>query len=367
MSDDSMDKSWRYMAITAFSIVGSVIVALITSDSPSEMPFIWALAISLLHFGYWCWSREYIETSIYQERIRDTTSRLDHILNTMPKEDAFKVMGDDTSSIFDMLSVIKDISREVETEKDKQQIADMAKEQIKKGLSSMCSIASLWTVSKARLFEANIMVVKPSEEAMTIPEAAKAFERGKYFFPDPTTLETVQHSCKKCLYVLPDLAINTNDEITIKPIMLPVHLKSTTHPGVIKGAPEAVETGSVISIKNIDEIMSNLPANYVADQKREIQSYFDSQDNCGSILSVPLTIELSNETKKDELNGDNREKRSVDAVINLYRPEDGLIKSPELFQEFTRPLVLMIANLLYLYTANNNSQYTSDIKNDDGL
>jgi hypothetical protein len=42
----------------------------------------------------------------------------------------------------------------------------------------------------------------------------------------------------------------------------------------------------------------------------------------------------------------------VDAVINLYRPEKGLIKSVTLFQDFTKPLVLLIGNLLYLYKEN---------------
>ena len=43
---------------------------------------------------------------------------------------------------------------------------------------------------------------------------------------------------------------------------------------------------------------------------------------------------------------------TVDAVINLYRPEKGLIKSVALFQDFTKPLVLLIGNLLYLYKEN---------------
>ena len=80
-----------------------------------------------------------------------------------------------------------------------------------------------------------------------------------------------------------------------------------------------------------------------------------------------LTIELSHESNKDQLNGDNRDKRSVDAVMDLYRPEDELITLPFLFQVISRPLVLMIANLLNLYTANNRSQYAGAVQSDNKL
>ncbi|MCC2608015.1 hypothetical protein [Planctobacterium marinum] len=352
-TNNSKDKSWRYMAVMAFSIVGSVIVALITSNQPSDMPFIWALAFSLVHMGYWCWKREHIETSNYQTRIRETTTRLDKILNTMPKDEAFTAMGVGTATTFGMLSVITDMAREAQSDDEKRLVAESAREQIKKALASMCRIASLWTISNARLFEANIMVVTSAEDAVNIPDAGDAFERGRYFFPDPCTLETLNLGCAKCLYLLPELAINSKDggEVLLQPIMLPVELTSETHPGVIKGAPEAIETGRVVSIHDVKEIIDNLPANYVARQKEAIQSYYDSQENCGSILSVPLEISSGPLKNKGQI---------VDAVINLYRPEDGLIKSPELFQEFTRPLVLMIANLLYLYMKNKEFCHSQD-------
>ncbi len=213
----------------------------------------------------------------------------------------------------------------------------------------MCQIASLWTTSKPRLFEANIMFVKPSELVSEIPNVREAFERGKYFFPDLTSLETIHNSCEKCLYVIPELAISNekNDTpVDVKPLLLPVGIKSKMHPGSIKGAPEAVEKGVTISIDDVNDIVSNLPANYVAKQKHEIQNYFDAQTNCGSILSVPLLIHYSATSQNDN-------DYSVDAVINLYRPEKGLIKSPVLFQDFTKPLVLIIANLLYLYLNND--------------
>ena len=121
------------------------------------------------------------------------------------------------------------------------------------------------------------------------------------------------------------------------------------YPGSIKGAPEAIEKGVTISINDVNDIVSNLPANYVEKQKKEIQDYFDAQTNCGSILSVPLLIRYSpiGQSETDDY--------SVDAVINLYRPEKGLIKSPVLFQDFTKPLVLIIANLLYLYLNNDEA------------
>lgn len=360
----SKDKSWRYMAIVAFSIVGSVVVALFTSEDSFELPHIWALAIALMHFGYWCWHREHIETSQYQSAIKSTTESLERLVNTMPNEIAFKVMGKDTSSIFGTLSMLSKMSQLASGKDNNAFIADKSKDQIKKALESMCQIASLWTVSKARLFEANIMLVKSSNEAHKIPDAKQAFERGKYFFPDLTTLNNVSDMCGKVLYTLPELAINNEkdiEKVSIEPLMLPVELLSKTHPGTIKGAPESVETGITTSIEDINEIVTNLPANYVDKQKQQIEAYFDKQVNCGSILSVPLAIVYSpeeEEIRRDEENDEQVTNNvTVDAVINLYRPEKGLIKSPELFQEFTRPLVLMIANLLYLYiTSTSNAE-----------
>ena len=72
--------------------------------------------------------------------------------------------------------------------------------------------------------------------------------------------------------------------------MLPVGLKSKIHPGVIKGAPEADETGVATSIDDVQRIVDSLPSNYVDDQKRKIEEYFKGQDNCGSTLSAPLSI-----------------------------------------------------------------------------
>ena len=45
ITNDSSDNSWRYLAIVAFSIVGSVVVALITSEK--TMPGIWAFLLKL--------------------------------------------------------------------------------------------------------------------------------------------------------------------------------------------------------------------------------------------------------------------------------------------------------------------------------
>ncbi len=355
---DTKNKSWRYMAIMAFSIVGSVIVALITHNEPLSIPFIWALAITLLHLGYWCWSREYIETSSHQTQIRATTLSLEHMIKIMPKEGAFNLMGESTSYTFSTLSMLTKMAIFANNDNDddkKSLTAELAKEQIRFALSAMCQIAALWTVSNARLFEANIMLLKSSKDASTIPNAEEAFERGSIFFPDISALESLHLSCEKCLYVVPELAINdgkTEDEVNLKPLMLPVGLKSKMHAGRIKGAPEAAETGNIVSVSSINEILDNLPPNYVAEQKDKIRQYFNGQPNCGSILSIPLTIELSNESSGPLRVGEKLSvnSKSVNAVINLYRPEEGSIKSPELFREFTKPLVLMIANLLYLYT-----------------
>lgn len=318
------------------------------------MPGIWALAFGLLHLGYWCWRREHIETSLYQSSIKSTTDRLERIVNIMPNEVAFKVMGQGTATAYGTVSILSKMSNYAETVEAKAFIAEYAKIQIKKSLDSMCQIASLWTVSKARLFEANIMLVKSSDDINSIDKLEEAFERGKYFFPDLTSLENMSDMCDKVLYAVPDLAINSEKgvhQVDISPLLLPVGLKSKIHPGVIKGAPEAAETGVATSIDDVQRIVDSLPSNYVDYQKRKIEEYFKGQDNCGSILSVPLAIIHSPDEELDDV-----EKHSdfveVDAVINLYRPEKGLIKSTELFQDFTRPLVLLIANLLYLYMRN---------------
>ena len=98
-------------------------------------------------------------------------------------------------------------------------------------------------------------------------------------------------------------------------------------------------------------IIDGLPNNYVDEQKRKIEEYFEGQDKCGSILSIPLAIFHSPD--KDLVGDENQNSTvTVDAVINLYRPEKGLIKSVALFQDFTKPLVLLIGNLLYLYEEN---------------
>lgn len=352
ITNDSSDKSWRYLAIVAFSIVGSVVVALITSDK--SMPGIWALAIGLLHLGYWCWRREHIETSIYQTSIKTTTERLDRVVNLMPNEIAFKVMGKETTAAYGTLSVISRMSTFADELDDKAFIAENARDQIKKALKSMCQIASLWTVSQARLFEANIMFVKSSGDIMELDNLDEAFDRGKYFFPDLTSLDNMQDMCDKVLYVVPELAISNEEsdsKIDISPLILPVELKSTTHPGVIKGAPRAAETGFSQSIEDVQEIIDGLPNNYVDERKKKIEEYFEKQSNCGSILSIPLAITHSPD---EDLGADERQSTTVtvDAVINLYRPEKGLIKSVALFQDFTKPLVLLIGNLLYLYKEN---------------
>lgn len=342
----SDNKSWRYLAIIAFSILGSVVVSLLTLSKPSEAPFIWALTILLFHLGYWCWKREHIETSKYQEDIQSSTLRLEKIINTMPSELAFKVMGKNTSDIFEKYLMLYDMSTKTNEAEDKKFIKAEAKKQLQIALRSMCQIASLWATSRPRLFEANIMLVKDSKNVDEIPNVQDAFNRGKYFFPDLTTLKTISNSCEKCLYVIPELAINDekqNIPVNVKPLLLPIGIKSEIYPGTIKGAPEAVEKGAIVSINDVNDIVCNLPANYVEKQKQEIQSYFDAQTNCGSILSIPLLCEYGNESNNIQ----------SDAVINLYRPEKGLIKSPILFQDLTKPLVLMIANLLYLYLDTN--------------
>lgn len=352
ITNDSSDNSWRYLAIVAFSIVGSVVVALITSEK--TMPGIWALALGLLHLGYWCWRREHIETSIYQTSIKTTTERLDRVVNLMPNEIAFKVMGKETTAAYGTLSVLSKMSIFADKIEDKAFIAEIARDQIKKALKSMCHIASLWTVSEARLFEANIMLVKSSGEIKELDNLDKAFERGKYFFPDMTSLDNMPDMCEKVLHVVPELAISnedSEDKVDISPLLLPVGIKSTIHPGIIKGAPEAAETGLIRSIENVHSIIDGLPNNYVDEQKRKIEEYFEGQDKCGSILSIPLAIFHSPDK---ELVGDENQNSTVtvDAVINLYRPEKGLIKSVALFQDFTKPLVLLIGNLLYLYEEN---------------
>lgn len=352
ITNDSSDNSWRYLAIVAFSIVGSVVVALITSEK--TMPGIWALALGLLHLGYWCWRREHIETSIYQTSIKTTTERLDRVVNLMPNEIAFKVMGKETTAAYGTLSVLSKMSIFAEKIEDKAFIAETARDQIKKALKSMCHIASLWTVSEARLFEANIMLVKSSGEIKELDNLDKAFERGKYFFPDMTSLDNMPNMCEKVLHVVPELAISnedSEDKVDISPLLLPVGIKSTIHPGIIKGAPEAAETGLIRSIENVHSIIDGLPNNYVDEQKRKIEEYFEGQDKCGSILSIPLAIFHSPD--KDLVGDENQNSTvTVDAVINLYRPEKGLIKSVALFQDFTKPLVLLIGNLLYLYEEN---------------
>jgi|GEM_PF-2170552 len=352
ITNDSSDKSWRYLAIIAFSIVGSVVVALITSEK--SMPGIWALAIGLFHLGYWCWRREHIETSLYQSSIKATTERLDRVVNQMPNEIAFKVMGKETTAAYGTLSVISKMSIFADNVEDKAFIAEKARDQINKALESMCHIASLWTVSKARLFEANIMFVKSSDDIRGIDKLEEAFERGKYFFPDMTSLGNMSDMCNKVLHVVPELAINSEEsgkKIDISPLLLPVGLKSTIHPGVIMGAPEAVETGVAKSIEDVQEIVDGLPGNYVDVRKKKIEEYFEGQSNCGSILSIPLSIIHSPD---EDLGGDEGLDTTVtvDAVINLYRPEKGLIKSVALFQDFTKPLVLLMGNLLYLYKEN---------------
>lgn len=352
ITNDSSDKSWRYLAIIAFSIVGSVVVALITSEK--SMPGIWALAIGLLHLGYWCWRREHIETSIYQTSIKATTDRLERVANLMPNDIAFKVMGKETTAAYGTLSVLSKMSIFADNVEDKAFIAEKARDQINKALESMCHIASLWTVSKARLFEANIMFVKSSDDIQSIDKLEEAFDRGKCFFPDMTSLENMPDMCNKVLHVVPELAINSEEsgnKIDISPLLLPVGLKSTMHPGAIMGAPEAVESGVAKSIEDVQEIVDGLPRNYVDEQKKKIEEYFDGQNNCGSILSIPLSITHS----PDEVLGADENQNAtvvVDAVINLYRPEKGLIKSVALFQDFTKPLVLLIGNLLYLYKEN---------------
>ena len=86
-------------------------------------------------------------------------------------------------------------------------------------------------------------------------------------------------------------------------------------------------------------------------KREKLKSIFEGQDKCGSILSIPLAIFHSPD--KDLVGDENQNSTvTVDAVINLYRPEKGLIKSVALFQDFTKPLVLIIGNLLYLYKEN---------------
>jgi hypothetical protein len=340
-TENSEDKSWRYIAILAFSLVGSVGVSIITSESVWDSTMLLALSVSLSHMGYWSWKREHVETSDYQEGIKETTKKLEEILNTMPDRGAFKIMADETSSIYAMTNAITILAENATTVDKHDEIVSIAKLQLKNALKAMCDISSLWTISEAKLFEANIMISISSDDIQSIPLYEEAFNNGRHFFPDLTSLKNISDSCESVLYVLTDIATNSKDgdEVDVKPLMLPVHIKSENHPGSIWGAPKAIETKFVSVIKEIDEVISNLPPNYVGNQLERIKEYFHRQVNCGSIISIPFTYEVNQST-------------TVDAVVNLYRPEEGVIKSPELFASFTKPLVVLISQLLYLHQDN---------------
>lgn len=337
------DKSWRYMAIIAFSLVGSVGVSAITSENIKDSPILIALAVSLCHFGYWAWKREHAETTAYQDSMKETTDKLEEILNTMPDRDAFRIMAENTSSIYERTNVLSIMAENASSQKEYEVIKKGAKEQLGIAIRSMCHISSLWTVSDAKLFEGNIMVAVSADKVDSIPNVAEAFEHGKHFFPDITTLANIADSCNRVLYVLTDLAVNTTTQkmVGISPLLLPVNIKSENHPGSIGGAPRAVENGHVDVVKDIDELLSSLPPNFIGKQKEGISDYFERQVNCGSIISIPFAFKEN-------------EEGVVDAVVNLYRPEDGMIKSPILYEYFTRPLVTLIAQLLYLYRASDS-------------
>lgn len=334
----SDSKSWRYMAIIAFSLVGSVGVSIFTANENTNLPILIALAVSLCHFGYWAWKRELIETSTYQDKMETTTDKLAEILNIMPDKMAFKKMAEATKEIYEETNRLLILDENAETADHYKEIRSDAKEWLGKAILWMCEISSLWTVTHAKLFEGNIMVAVPSDKIKDIPNAKEAFERGKHFFPDITTLNNISESCERVLYILTDLAVNTDpsEEVSVSPLLLPVNIRSENHPGSIRGAPRAIERCYVDVVKNIGELIDDLPPNYVGRQRDEIKQYFNRQFKCGSIISIPIAYKDS-------------EGIEVNAVINLYRPEEGIIKSPELYEYFTEPLVLLITQLLYLY------------------
>lgn len=344
--------SWRYISIVTFSLVGSVVVALITADNWLEMPVICALAISLFHVGYWSWRREHNERVDYETKMENMTTDLTNYVNTMPKEDAFRLLGETTKAKFNFLYTLDLMAKQVDSTEQQLKIAEYAKEQFKTGLQALCQIASLWTISKTRIYEGNVMVAIPSSDAPNAPDAIQAFENGKYFFHDMTSLDTVEHCCEQVLYVVPQLTISIRSNNTVpnptEPFMLPVGLKSTIHPGSIKGAPECVERNEVVSI-DIKEIESTLPDNYVGERLKAIKDYYKKQNDWQSVLCIPLHIKGLKNTADDFNNGVNP---PANGVINLYRSEKGSVKSPELFYELTAPLVQLLENLLYLYLAH---------------
>lgn len=344
--------SWRYLSIVTFSLVGSVVVALITAENRLQMPAIWALAISLFHVGYWSWRREHNERVNYETKMENMTTDLTNYVNTMPKEDAFRLLGETTKAKFNFLYTLDLMAKQVNSIEQQEKLAEYAKEEFKKGLQALCQIASLWTISKTRIYEGNVMVALPSSDAPNAPNAREAFENGKYFFHDMTTLDTVEHCCKQVLYIVPQLTTsissNNSQPTPTEPFMLPVGLKSEIHPGSIKGAPECVEKNEVVSI-DINEIENSLPDNYVGQRLNEIKEYYKLQTDWQSVLCIPLHIKGLKNTADDFTNGVNP---PANGVINLYRSEKGSVKSPELFYELTAPLVQLLENLLYLYLAH---------------
>ena len=105
--------SWRYLSIVTFSLVGSVVVALITAENRLQMPAIWALAISLFHVGYWSWRREHNERVNYETKMENMTTDLTNYVNTMPKEDAFRLLGETTKAKFNFLYTLDLMAKQV--------------------------------------------------------------------------------------------------------------------------------------------------------------------------------------------------------------------------------------------------------------